>query len=57
MPLIVKLVKLKVVFKNGFHLKFNTHAFIKFSIYKGVVLKFIIAKKFTSFYKLISLLY
>jgi hypothetical protein len=54
MLLVVKLVKLRVVvFKNAFCLKFNTHAFTRFNICKVVVLKFIIAKNFTGFCKLI----
>jgi hypothetical protein len=54
MLLVVKLAKLRVVgLRNAFRPKFNIHAFTRFSIYKGVVLKFTIAIKLTGFYKLI----
>ena len=49
MLLVIKLPKLRVVvFRNTFCLNFNIHAFTRSSIYKGVVLRFIIARKFTS---------
>jgi hypothetical protein len=54
MLLVVKLAKLKVVVsRNAFRLKFNTYASTRFSICKRVVLRFIIAKKFTGFCRLI----
>ena len=54
MLLVIKLPKLRVVvFRNTFCLNFNIHAFTRSSIYKGVVLRFIIARKFTSFCRLI----
>jgi hypothetical protein len=54
MLLVVKPAKLRaVVFRNAFRLKFNTHAYTGFSICKGVVLRFVIAKKFTGFCRLI----
>jgi hypothetical protein len=54
MLLIVRLARLRtVVFRNAFRLKFNTHASTGFSICKGVVLRFMMAKKFTGFYRLI----
>jgi hypothetical protein len=54
MLLVVKLAKLRVVvFRNAFCLKFNIHAFTRFSIYTGVVLILTITRKFTSFCRLI----
>jgi hypothetical protein len=54
MLLIVKLAKLRAVgLRNAFRPKFNMHAFIRFSICKGVVLRFAMAKKLTGFCKLI----
>ena len=54
MLLVVKLAKLRVVgLRNAFCLKFNIHAFTRSSICKGGVLRFIIAKKLTGFYRLI----
>jgi hypothetical protein len=54
MLLVVKLAKLRVVgLRNAFCLKFNIYAFTRSSIYKRVVLRFIITKKLTSFYRLI----
>jgi hypothetical protein len=52
--LVIKLAKLRVVvFRNTFYSKFNTHVSTRFSIYKGVALKLIIARKLTDFYRLI----
>jgi hypothetical protein len=52
--LVIKLPKLRVVvFRNTFRLKFNIHVFTRSSICKGVVLRFIILRKFTGFYRLI----
>ena len=49
-----KLAKLRVVrLRNVSYPKFNIHAFTRSSIYKGVVLRFTITRKFTSFYRLI----
>jgi hypothetical protein len=54
MLLVVKLAKLRVVeLRNTFYLKFNIYAFTRSSIYKGVVLRFGIVRKLTSFYRLI----
>jgi hypothetical protein len=54
MLLVVKLAKLRaVVFRNAFRPKFNTHASTRFSICKGVVLRFVIAKNLTGFCRLI----
>jgi hypothetical protein len=54
MLLAVKLAKLRVVgLRNAFRPKFNMHVFTGFSICKGVVLRFVIAKKLTGFYRLI----
>jgi hypothetical protein len=54
MLLVVKPAKLRVVvFRNAFYLKFNTYTSTRFSICKGVVLRFLIAKKLTGFYRLI----
>jgi hypothetical protein len=50
----VKLAKLRVVrLRNASRPKFNIYAFTRSSIYKGVALRFIIARKFTYFYRLI----
>jgi hypothetical protein len=52
--LVVKAAKLRVVgLRNAFRLKFNIHAFTRSSICKGGVLRFVITKKLTGFYKLI----
>lgn len=54
MLLAVKPAKLRIVgLRNAFHLKFNMHAFTGSSICKGVVLRFVMAKKLTGFYRLI----
>jgi hypothetical protein len=54
MLLAVKPAKLRIVgLRNAFRLKFNTHASTGFSIQKGVVLRFVIAKKLTDFCRLI----
>jgi hypothetical protein len=54
MLLVVKPAKLRaVVFRNAFRLKFNTRASTRFSICKGVVLRFTMAGKFTDFWRLI----
>jgi hypothetical protein len=54
MLLTVKLTKLRITrLRNASRLKFNMYTFTKSSIYKGVVLIFVIAKKLISFYKLI----
>ena len=54
MLLVIEPPKLRaVVFKNTFRPKFNTHASTGFSICKGVVLRFLIAKKLTGFCRLI----
>jgi hypothetical protein len=42
-----------VVFRNTFRPKFNMHAFTGSSIYKGVVLRFMIVRMFTVFCRLI----
>jgi len=48
------LLKLRVIiFRNVFYLKFNTHTSIRFSIYRKVALRIVIARKPTIFYKLI----
>jgi len=50
----VKPAKLRVVgLRNAFRPKFNIYTFTGSSIYKGVVLRFTIARKFTGFYRLI----
>jgi hypothetical protein len=50
----VKLAKLRVVgLRNASYLKFNIYAFTRSSICKGVVLRFIIARKPTDFCRLI----
>jgi hypothetical protein len=54
MLLVLKPAKLEALgLKNAFHPKFNMHAFTGFSICKGVVLRLIIARKLTGFYRLI----
>jgi len=54
MPLVVKLAKLRITrLRNTFYSKFNIYAFTRSSIYKRVVLRLIIARKFTGFYRLI----
>lgn len=54
MLLVVKSVRLRaVILRNAFCLKFNIHVFTRFSICKGVALKFTIARKLTGFYRLI----
>jgi hypothetical protein len=50
MLLVVKPAKLRAVeLRNAFHPKFNMHAFTGSSIYRGGVLRFVIAKKLTGF--------
>ena len=50
----VKPAKLRAVgLRDVFRPKFNMHAFTGSSIYKGVVLRFTIVRKLTSFYRLI----
>jgi hypothetical protein len=50
MLLAVKPAKLRIIgLRNTFRLKFNIYAFIRSSICKKVVLRFIIAKKLTGF--------
>jgi hypothetical protein len=52
--LVIKLPKLRAVtFKNAFYLKFNMHAFTRFSICKGVAFRLTTAQKLTSFCRLI----
>jgi hypothetical protein len=52
--LVVRPAKLRAVgLTNAFCLKFNMHVFTRSSICKGVVLRFTVAKKLTSFYRLI----
>jgi hypothetical protein len=54
MLLIVKLAKLRAVgLRNVFRPKFNIYVFTRSSICKGVVLRFIISRKLTGFYRLI----
>jgi hypothetical protein len=54
MLLVVKPAKLRVVgLRNAFYPKFNIYAFTRSSIYKRVVLRFIIVRKLTGFYRLI----
>jgi hypothetical protein len=54
MLLVIKPPKLRaVVFRNAFRPKFNTHASTRFSICKGVALRLTMARKLTSFYRLI----
>jgi hypothetical protein len=54
MFLVIKPPKLRaVIFRNTFRPKFNTHASTGFSIYKGVVLRLITARKPTDFCRLI----
>jgi hypothetical protein len=54
MLLAVKPAKLRIVgLRNASRLKFNMHAFTGSSICKGVVLMFVMAKKLTSFCRLI----
>jgi hypothetical protein len=50
----VKPAKLRAVgLRNASCLKFNMYAFTRSSIYRGVVLRFTMARKFTDFYRLI----
>jgi hypothetical protein len=54
MLLVVKPAELRAVgLRNAFRPKFNMHVFTGSSICKGVVLRFVIAKKLTGFYRLI----
>jgi hypothetical protein len=54
MLLAVKPAKLRIVgLRNAFRPKFNIHAFTRSSICKGVVLRFVMAKKLTGFFRLI----
>jgi len=54
MPLAVKPAKTKPIgLRTAFRLKLNLHIFIGFSIYEGVALRFIIARKFTGFCRVI----
>jgi hypothetical protein len=54
MLLVVKLTKLRVVgLRNASRPTFNMYAFTGSSIYRRVVLRFVIAKKLTSFCRLI----
>jgi hypothetical protein len=54
MLLVAKPAKLRAVgLRNAFRLKFNMHVFTGFSICKGLVLRFAMAKILTSFYRLI----
>ena len=54
MLLVVKLAKLRILrLRNASRPKFNIHAFTRSSIYRGVVLRFTMARKFTDFCRLI----
>jgi len=54
MLLVVKPAKLRAVgLRNTFRPKFNIHAFTRSNIYKGGVLRFVMAKKLTAFCRLI----